>query len=177
MKEEKVKSNLIRLRQSWFLKCWNLPLVFKSNRSSGLYFISRLWLFCVPYMSFITLSFEYVLCADAFVDPGSSDGLARGSLHGCTRHVGANRAGLLLWTLLTHYEILQLQGVAHFTAVTGNVLATTGMLNQLQESNFHHTPRSLSSNVHYGFFLSSFLLCKSVFSYSDYSLGGAVGKI
>lgn len=58
-----------------------------------------------------------VVCVDAFVDAGPSNGLVRRPLHGGTGPVRADRTGLLLRTLLTHYQILQLQGAWHFLAV------------------------------------------------------------
>lgn len=51
-----------------------------------------------------------VLCADAIVDAGPSDGLVRQPLHGGTCPVRNSRTGLLLRALLTYYQILQLQG-------------------------------------------------------------------
>lgn len=72
-----------------------------------------------------------VLCADAFVDAGASDGLVCRPLHGGTRPVRTNRAGLLFWTFLTHHEILQLQGAWRFTFYCRELLNNNQYVNHL----------------------------------------------
>lgn len=66
------------------------------------------------YMCVCLCIYIYIVCvcSDAFVDSGPSDGLVRRPLHGGTCSLGTSGTGLLLWTLLTHNEVLQLQGVS-----------------------------------------------------------------
>lgn len=115
-----VAQHLVNSSTAWFERSrllskrgrFNNPCTFVMHPSSLINQPSRGWL-DYPIM-FLRCLLSVCACVcpglDATVDAGPSDGLVCWPLHGGVCAVWTHRAGLLLWALLAHHQILQLQG-------------------------------------------------------------------